>query len=458
LAGLFACPSDLAAEPSGPAASPVPATPATGLATGAKQALNGLSEGVALLQAGSITESRDRLAATAQLASELDKAASAYVKAAEAEQQRCVGRIQELDRRSTTLFATQNATEVAINNLEAELAKSTGLHRLHSNEVEQLNRKIETAKKDLEECRAKIEELKNWWWVPGYGQYLAIRTLVDKDVVRQKTLIDTLNDRKKTLQQQSDWLLAAQQTFCDLTDEEKGLQVTTEALTCMRGATHEQNTKLRKMTTFLMDSQQFWDKLRSWAQITVPGRLRMLELLAQQSQSNVGRLEFTQHQILSQTATTLRAQLIEFGDSIDKNQNTLLQEPTDYCLLEEPATHCEGSPVPTGPVDTNRGMPASSFNRSCKDARIVDGKLHAKCRQRDGVERDTSIALRGIHNIDGVLRFSGPVGESSFLRSCDAPMVCGTTLIARCRKRDGTLNETSIPIAGIHNLAGNLSY
>jgi uncharacterized protein YecT (DUF1311 family) len=100
----------------------------------------------------------------------------------------------------------------------------------------------------------------------------------------------------------------------------------------------------------------------------------------------------------------------------------------------------------------------STYQDSCKDIQITGITLSATCRAADGSFNDTSIAVRGIANIDGVLTFDSMEKASTFQNSCTDIEVTGRTLSANCRRIDGSFNQTSITISEIANIDGVLRY
>ncbi len=108
---------------------------------------------------------------------------------------------------------------------------------------------------------------------------------------------------------------------------------------------------------------------------------------------------------------------------------------------------------------------ASTFQNTCSNIGFgygngTDALLKAACLQADGKAVPASLALQGISNQNGKLTQGS--GASSFQQSCgniqilvDGPDV---TLSAICRTSSGHANETSLPLRGISNNNGALTY
>jgi CVNH domain len=100
----------------------------------------------------------------------------------------------------------------------------------------------------------------------------------------------------------------------------------------------------------------------------------------------------------------------------------------------------------------------STYPSSCHHIGMSGATLVAVCRRVDGSFNQTSIVLQGIENIDGQLQFTQPSQPASFQDSCRDIHVIGSTLNAICRRADGSYERTSMEVPGIANVDGNLQY
>ncbi len=105
-----------------------------------------------------------------------------------------------------------------------------------------------------------------------------------------------------------------------------------------------------------------------------------------------------------------------------------------------------------------RAQAASTYQMSCTHIGAAGSTLFADCRRMDGSFKRTSIAIPGIDNINGDLQFKGMGSPSTFQDSCSNIGVAGSTLVARCRRMDGSFKRTSIAIPGVDNINGDLRY
>lgn len=100
----------------------------------------------------------------------------------------------------------------------------------------------------------------------------------------------------------------------------------------------------------------------------------------------------------------------------------------------------------------------SSYQETCNEISVSRNFLSANCRRRNGTVKQTSIVLRGIENINGNLKITNPRKVSTYQETCNTISVYGNVLSANCRRRDGTVKQTSIVLQGIENINGVLKY
>jgi hypothetical protein len=122
-----------------------------------------------------------------------------------------------------------------------------------------------------------------------------------------------------------------------------------------------------------------------------------------------------------------------------------------------------GAILATMPVETAfaKATDPSTYQDSCTSLGVTGATLTAVCRRRDGSFNDqTTIRIRGIDNVNGKLAYArNPTAISTYQDSCENIDVIGATLIAKCRRRDGSFNDqTTIRIRGIDNVNGKLTY
>ncbi|MHC5719630.1 MAG: mannose-binding lectin, partial [Nostoc sp.] len=101
---------------------------------------------------------------------------------------------------------------------------------------------------------------------------------------------------------------------------------------------------------------------------------------------------------------------------------------------------------------------SSTYQQTCTDISIQGNILSATCKKRDGSLKNTSIVLKGIENIDGGLKVTDPNKPSNYHETCTEISIQGNVLSATCKRADGSPNKTSLVLDGIENIDGNLTY
>jgi major membrane immunogen (membrane-anchored lipoprotein) len=115
-----------------------------------------------------------------------------------------------------------------------------------------------------------------------------------------------------------------------------------------------------------------------------------------------------------------------------------------------------GIPGTAGVAQTS--LPAGSYQQTCRDIRDNGSQLNAKCQNRSGQWRNTSLDYRNcqgsVVNDDGQLRCSESVGQQGsrqagvpagdYQQTCRNIRNNGPQLVASCQKKDGTWQNTSI--------------
>ncbi len=98
-------------------------------------------------------------------------------------------RIADLQRRAgelsvalATLSDNLSRLQSAVDTASAELASAKASSDATQSRTTELQRTVMLAQAQKAVTEARLKELNDYWWVPGYGAYLGIRTLADNDV------------------------------------------------------------------------------------------------------------------------------------------------------------------------------------------------------------------------------------------------------------------------------------
>lgn len=384
-----------------------------------------------------------RLIEVEEMTTKLKITAETNVQAAVDGRKRCLNSVKAFDEKLGNLYLQREDFDRRGDELKVTLAKTTEQDRNYTAQVEKLRLDVNKAKSSLAQLEHNFELLRKWWWVPGYGQYLAIKTLVDGEIAQHTTILGELNSSQVQLASYDVLMRGARSMLCEITEERENLNGAIEALQCVQDRVHKRGTEFRENTIALADREEFWTKLNDLASITVDGRRQaIVQLFKAQPNANI------EYAIATQT-TKLEAALDDYGQRLETGRQFLAAVPEDFCTREEFTNQCV----------VQKANETSSFQHSCSNFGMTAGldTLSAQCKKTNGSLQAASLRLRGIHNMDGALVNSNR-GESSFQRSCKDVFICGTTLMASCRMRNGRFKDASVKIDGIHNMDGQLTY
>src|SRR6516164_5038079 len=159
---------------------------------------------------GKIVDAQNLLRWIAEPLKNLEGLAQKFREVANREHDRCMLRIGELETKTSDLYQQQLELNDKIKDLDAQLAGAAKRRDLAAAEIERLRANMAASEQSMREREAKLSELAKWWWVPGYGAYLGIRTLVDNDIGQYQSAVSALSDQQKQLQQHAASLDRAQ--------------------------------------------------------------------------------------------------------------------------------------------------------------------------------------------------------------------------------------------------------
>jgi hypothetical protein len=271
---------------------------------------------------------RDRAAeAQAQLAKlrpglvQLKDIADRYRELANAEHDRCMTQVVELEKRTSDLYQEEENVKEAMGVLDAELAANATKMQVAGQEMERLNASLNEIAARMQERERKLKELQDWWWVPGYGQYLGIRTLADKDIEVYQSQINSLHDQSRLMQDQEQALAAAEQARAKLAADSEVSQRTLTGLRQMRDTAQADLGRLKTSSTVLTEASVLWAKAGDLLDLTAQDQLLSLETMELMLQESGSVPDFVN--AAEDYAGDLQSSLLLFARSIDNGSNFL---------------------------------------------------------------------------------------------------------------------------------------
>jgi hypothetical protein len=205
--------------------------------------------------------------------------------------------------------------------LDAELAANATKMQVAGQEMQLLNASLNEIAARMQERERKLKELQDWWWVPGYGQYLGIRTLADKDIEVYQSQINSLHDQSRLMQDQEQALAAAEQARAKLAADSEVSQRTLTGLRQMRDTAQADLGRLKTSSTVLTEASVLWAKAGDLLDLTAQDQLLSLETMELMLQESGNVPDFVN--AAEDYAGDLQSSLLLFARSIDNGSNFL---------------------------------------------------------------------------------------------------------------------------------------
>jgi hypothetical protein len=282
-----------------------------------------------LLIAGKVAESRALVQEMGNSIRKLKGLAYEYREIANREHTRCTDRIADLDVRTNQLYVEQTQLSKQIQDLSASLVGAAEKLNLATAEVNRLNAVLTETIRTLREREAKLQELKKWWWVPGYGQYLQIRTLVDNDIGQYSRTLGALNDQKQRLKANSNTLAESQALIATLRSRKQQALQLNGQLTEMRASAQSNLERLNGTSIFLTDAEMFWGTAQNLLEVDADSYVQKMNIILSVLAREDNYASFSQPSVTM--AQKFQQKIVEFADSLDKQSNFLLKDTNGFC-------------------------------------------------------------------------------------------------------------------------------
>jgi hypothetical protein len=297
-----------------------------------RDALNRLLASAEKLRAGDPAGAKQELQGMAGPVGELTTAASFFREQANRESDRCVGHIKVLENRVAEIYQEELQVKGRIDDLDAQLVKITEQKKLTEDEITKLKASVQITEQKMQERERKLEELRKWWWVPGYGLYLGIRTLVDDDIGNYNSLKNTLDDASIKMSRHQQEFQAAHAMKEALGKERETMRKTHAGLQEMRVGAEAELGNLKKSAVFLTDAGIFWQRVSRLLKIDVSQSVTLaLEIQNLESDMTKENTAPRFDDLKQRPVMELYDSLAAFADTIDQGKNFLEAPVTDYC-------------------------------------------------------------------------------------------------------------------------------
>lgn len=226
------------------------------------EVLRGLEAAQQMGERGDVAGADAQLRNIESLTGEITHRTRQYLGNAEAAHRTCADRSAKLERELGGILSAQEDLNRKIADVDAQIAAVSSRERASGDEIRQLNERVSRLERSLAERRKKLRELEKWWWVPGYGFYLSIRTLAQKDIQEQDHLISALQDNNRMQASLRASLETANRLRSTLARSRDQFRANDEALHGIQRQIVEKIAKARAAVAFLSDAEGFWIRVQ----------------------------------------------------------------------------------------------------------------------------------------------------------------------------------------------------
>jgi hypothetical protein len=249
---------------------------------------------------------------------------------ADREHDHCVEQIAALEVKIGELYVQEQELARQVGDLEAELARASETKQLAQADVARLREQMGATAAGFRERERKLKELTDWWWVPGYGQYLAIRTLADQDAAAYDRLASTLQETAGLANASAAAVHTATIALEELTTARQQAVGTIERLQRMRATEQERLGELKKSAVFLVNASSFWGKVKNLLVVGITPEIEIhLIYLEMDLARDVSTPAFDDPG--REDMLELEEGLLQFAATVDGGSNFLLEEGNEYC-------------------------------------------------------------------------------------------------------------------------------
>jgi len=273
---------------------------------------------------------------------ELKRTSEYFRVMAERQADLCQSRVAELIDRINDLYQNQKALEKTLGQLQAEFAQAAKDDELTSAEIANLKTRIRENQRDLAERERKLQELRDWWWVPGYGLYLAIRAAVDNDEARAASLIVDLDLLSRDLGKNSASVAGLRELQVRLKTQAETASWSGDSLKQMREDLHGKVGARKGTVVFFVEARSFWDQVQRINLNNVGETLSFIQDLQKDLESEVSV------SLLGEEKSSLLEELERFAAIIDDNQKFLFDDGLDLCPGESAVSCKQGYSLDDG--------------------------------------------------------------------------------------------------------------
>lgn len=159
-------------------------------------AARAVTEAAKLAAAGDAARAQEKLSSVRSIIESERAEFDRLLSEAQSAREQCTDAVALFDRRIGDATASLEQSASLLQTAQLSLNDALRDQKVSTAELRSLRNEAARVTSAAKKRQGKLKELNDWWWVPGYGAYLGIRTLADKDIQKLQSLERDLEETK----------------------------------------------------------------------------------------------------------------------------------------------------------------------------------------------------------------------------------------------------------------------
>jgi hypothetical protein len=286
-----------------------------------RRALDAAAASIESTNAGRYDEARDILQQVKTIVIAERAAVDALSDEAKGGLKGCVDAVKELDIKIGEIDTTAERVLNDIKTTDDALRTAVSDGDVAASEIAEIERALSGLEDGLRDRQGKLEEIGKWWWVPGYGSYLGIRSLAERDLQEIGNLSREFQEKEILRNGSVERLRKAQATWAKLAAERSLLIAEKSSAAAMRANLDQRMDAARQATAFLADAKQFWADLASFTEFQAKGSVTRASVFATSLAKTMGQPASDALVLgISGQQANMRARLIQLAGQLENGK------------------------------------------------------------------------------------------------------------------------------------------
>ncbi|KAL9989189.1 hypothetical protein ACROYT_G003712 [Oculina patagonica] len=180
------------------------------------------------------------------------------LKEAEEEHQK---QAEDLTQQINDLYQVQIEHEKSKQELETKVSSLTNEKERCRQRRQDASRRKREAEREKREAEEKYEELEKYFWVPFYGQFLAIREIIENNGSKARDASREMACFESDIRKAESDIAWANSGICEAEKNINEILEKVENLKRQRDACHNELGDVKSMVSFIMQAVTFWNEV-----------------------------------------------------------------------------------------------------------------------------------------------------------------------------------------------------